>query len=82
MTDEPTKPEYNRYANKARITVECTHALKSRLEATAVETGLTVTEIGRYALWAVVLDAEGNPRRFCQKVARERLKHLELERVR
>ena len=66
---------------KVRIVTEASPSLKFRLEALAFETGLTVAEICRYALWCAVLDAEPNKKRFCQKVARERLKHVEAERM-
>ena len=65
---------------KVRITIEGPPGLKSRLEALAFEAGMTVAEIGRYSLWLTVLEAEGNPKKFCQKVARERLRHVQEER--
>ena len=67
---------------KVRIVTEAHPALRSRLMALALETGLTVSEICRYALWGAVLDAEPNKARFCARVAGERLKHVEQERLR
>ena len=64
-----------------RILVEAPPALKTRLYALAFETGLSVAEIGRHALWREVLEAEGNKQKFCERVARERLKHREQEKL-
>jgi hypothetical protein len=75
-------PAAIRHRRKVRIVVESHPALKSRLDALAFETNLPVAEIGRYALWSAVLDAEPNKKRFCQKVAREKLRHVEQERIR
>ncbi len=75
----PVGSRHNR--RKVRIIVEGSPALKSRLDALAFESGLTIAEIGRYALWSAVLDAEPNQKRFCQKVARERLNQVQQERI-
>lgn len=78
----PTGPIGSRRGRKnLRILVEAPPALKNRLYALAFETGLSVAEIGRHALWREVLEAEGNKQKFCERVARERLKHREEEKL-
>lgn len=78
----PTEPVASRPRRRnLRIYVECPRALKGRLYALSFETGLPVAEIGRHALWSVVLEAESNKEKFCAKVARERMNHLQQERL-
>ena len=67
---------------QVRLVTEANPALKSRLDAIAFETGMSSAEIMRYALWCAVLDAEANPKRFAAKVAKERIKQVEQERLR
>jgi len=60
-----------------RVVAEVPPPLRSRLMALSFETGISVAAIMRYALWEVVLSAEGNKEKFCERVARARLKHRE-----
>ena len=64
-----------------RIIVEGPPSLKRRLEAFGFETGLTVAEVGRYALWEALLEAEADPRKFVARLAERKLLHREEERV-
>jgi hypothetical protein len=77
----PTEPIGSRAGRRnVRIPIEAAPALKARLETLAFETGLSVAEICRHALWRVVLEAEGNKQRFVERVARDRMAHRQEER--
>lgn len=66
--------------NDSRVIIDCPGRLKRRLNTLSFETGMSVAEIGRFALWTVVLEGEANHQRFCHRVAGAKLNHLKQER--